>query len=286
MSWLSTQRLPRPHDPERLAVAWKRWTEKAERPNSADAVSLLDALFGNSPYLTETALRNPDFMSDLWQRGPDAIMAGLDSGLAAARGGDTPAHVAASLRRLKPQLALAVAVADIAGVWPLEKVTGQLSAFASGCLDALVEAMARRDPALAALTVLGVGKLGAGELNYSSDIDLILLYDRDHAAVAGDEQAPRHFVRAARDLVQLLSETVVGGYIFRTDLRLRPDPGSTPLALSVQAAELYYESVGQNWERAAMIKAHPVAGNRAIGAKFLAALKPYIWRKHLDFAAI
>ena len=83
-----------------------------------------------------------------------------------------------------------------------------------------------------------------------------------------------------------MSETSADGYIFRTDLRLRPDPGSTPLAMSVQAAELYYESVGQNWERAAMIKAHPVAGNRAVGEAFLADLTPYIWRKHLDFAAI
>ncbi len=131
-----------------------------------------------------------------------------------------------------------------------------------------------------------MGKLGAGELNYSSDIDLILLYDRDAPALAGNEQLSRHFVRAARLLVQLMSETSADGYIFRTDLRLRPDPGSTPLAMSVQAAELYYESVGQNWERAAMIKAHPVAGNEAVGAAFLADMTPYIWRKHLDFAAI
>src|SRR5258707_7103941 len=131
-----------------------------------------------------------------------------------------------------------------------------------------------------------MGKLGADELNYSSDIDLILLYDRDAPATRDNEQAPRHLVRAARLLVQLMSEASVDGYIFRTDLRLRPDPGSTPLAMSAQAAELYYESVGQNWERAAMIKAHPVAGNLGVGADFLAALRPYIWRRHLDFAAI
>ena len=119
-----------------------------------------------------------------------------------------------------------------------------------------------------------MGKLGAGELNYSSDIDLILLYDRDAPALAGNEQLSRHFVRVARMLVQLMSEASVDGYIFRTDLRLRPDPGSTPLAMSVQAAELYYESVGQNWERAAMIKAHPVAGNRGVGAEFLADAAP------------
>ena len=301
MSWLSTDRLPRPHDTERRDVAWTRWNEITARPDDPAQVALLDALFGNSPYLTETAIQNPTFMTDLWRRGPDAVRADLAAELAAvrstARDGAPPAAVATALRQLKRRVALAVAVADIAEAWSLEQVTGALSAFASGCLDALTASILLQlardgqlgigtDPEAAALTVLGMGKLGAGELNYSSDIDLILLYDRDAAALAGNDQLSRHFVRAARMLVQLMSETSADGYIFRTDLRLRPDPGSTPLAMSVQAAELYYESVGQNWERAAMIKAHPVAGNRAVGEAFLGYLTPYIWRKHLDFAAI
>ncbi|HEU5094884.1 MAG TPA: bifunctional [glutamine synthetase] adenylyltransferase/[glutamine synthetase]-adenylyl-L-tyrosine phosphorylase [Reyranella sp.] len=301
MSWLSTARLPRPHHAERLAVAWTRWDENAERPEDPAAVALLEALFGNSPYLTEAALKDPAFMADLWRGGPDASCAAVHDALASvrhrARDGADPAEVASGLRRLKRQIALAVATADIAGVWPLDRITGALSAFASGALDALVDAILMQlgrnsqldigcDPDAAAFTALGMGKLGAGELNYSSDIDLILLYDRDAPALAGNEQVPQQFVRAARLLVQLLSETSADGYIFRTDLRLRPDPGSTPLAMSVQAAELYYESVGQNWERAAMIKAHPVAGNRTVGESFLAELQPYIWRRHLDFAAI
>jgi glutamate-ammonia-ligase adenylyltransferase len=284
-----------------MNVAWTRWDELAARPGDAAESALLDALFGNSPYLTETALKSPTFMTDLWRHGPDAIRTDLDAQLdnvqIEARSGATPDAVAAKLRRLKRQVALNVAVADIAGVWRLDEVTGTLSAFASGCLDALVDSillqLARdgqlaigEDPKAAALTVLGMGKLGANELNYSSDIDLILLYDREAPALVGNEQVSRHFVRAARLLVQLMSETSADGYVFRTDLRLRPDPGSTPLAMSVQAAELYYESVGQNWERAAMIKAHPVAGSEAVGHAFLAGLTPYIWRKHLDFAAI
>ncbi len=282
-------------------MAWARWTDKAQRPSDPSEVALLDALFGNSPYLTETALQNPVFVTDLWRLGPETILDDLSSELRAAqnsaRDGMLPEAIATTLRRLKRHVALAVAVADIAEVWPLEKITGALSDFASGCLDALTDSIllqlsrdARIDlggnPEAAALTVLGMGKLGAGELNYSSDIDLILLYDRDAPAIAGNDQMPRHFVRCARLLVQLLSETSADGYIFRTDLRLRPDPGSTPLAMSIQAAELYYESVGQNWERAAMIKAHPVAGNRPVGEAFLADMRPYIWRKHLDFAAI
>ena len=301
MSWLSTARLPRPHDPERLAVAWKRWSETCNRPEDRDARALLEALFGNSPYLTETALQDPVFMTDVWRRGPDAIdgeiAAALDHFCIDARNGAPPATIAACLRRLKRRAALNIAVADIAGVWNLEQVTGALSRFASRCLAALVDAILLQlerdgqlalggDPERAAFTVLGMGKLGADELNYSSDIDIILLYDREAPALAGNEQLVRPFVRGARLLVQLMSEMAVDGYIFRTDLRLRPDPGSTPLALSVQAAELYYESVGQNWERAAMIKAHPVAGNLTVGRTFLDGLTPYIWRKHLDFAAI
>ncbi|MBS0518356.1 MAG: bifunctional [glutamine synthetase] adenylyltransferase/[glutamine synthetase]-adenylyl-L-tyrosine phosphorylase [Proteobacteria bacterium] len=301
MSWLSTTSLPQPHDRERQDVAWRRWEEKAPRPADAAAVALLDALFGNSPYLTETALKDPGFMADLWRAGPDAALATLtgelDEARRRARDAASPGDIAAHLRRLKRKVALAVAVADIAGSWPLDKITAALSDFASGALDALVDSLLLQlghggqldiggDPDAAAFTVLGMGKLGAGELNYSSDIDLILLYDREAPALAGNELVPQHFVRMARLLVQLLSETSVDGYLFRTDLRLRPDPGSTPLAMSVQAAELYYESVGQNWERAAMIKAHPVAGNRGVGEAFLGMLRPYIWRRHLDFAAI
>jgi glutamate-ammonia-ligase adenylyltransferase len=301
MSWLSTTNLPKAHDASRLGVAWTRWLEKAAKPECSSAVALLDAMFGNSPYLTESVLQSPEFATELCLRGPDALFDDIKSRLAAtqqtARTGDTVASVATALRRLKRRAALTIGVADIANAWPLEKITAALSEVASSCLQALIDAILLQfardgqlaigsDPELAAFTVLGMGKLGAGELNYSSDVDLILLYDRDAPALRDNEQASRHLVRAARLLVQLMSEASVDGYIFRTDLRLRPDPGSTPLAMSVQAAELYYESVGQNWERAAMIKAHPVAGNCFVGSEFLANLRPYIWRKHLDFAAI
>ncbi len=301
MSWLSTASLPQPHDTVRLAVAWTRWREKAAVPDAAGATALLDAVFGNSPYLTETALQNPDFVVELCRLGPDELLAQLATQLTAAkqaaRMDGTPQSIATTLRRLKRRAAFVIAMADISGTWPLARITQALSTFANDCLQALLDAillqLARdgqlsigKNPDDAFFTVLGMGKLGADELNYSSDIDLILLYDREAPAIGDNEQAPRHLVRAARLLVQLMSEASVDGYIFRTDLRLRPDPGSTPLAMSVQAAELYYESVGQNWERAAMIKAHPVAGNRAVGAEFLSALRPYIWRKHLDFAAI
>jgi glutamate-ammonia-ligase adenylyltransferase len=141
-------------------------------------------------------------------------------------------------------------------------------------------------PAHSGLIVLGMGKLGGGELNYSSDIDLILLYDPARAAPVARDILHGFFNRLARELVRILDERTADGYVFRTDLRLRPDPRSTPLVMSVAGALSYYESVGQNWERAALIKARPVAGDRIAGQRFLAELQPYIWRKHLDFAAI
>ncbi len=134
------------------------------------------------------------------------------------------------------------------------------------------------------LIVLGMGKLGARELNYSSDIDLIVLYDP--AAAYHEEEAGPIFVRLVRDLVRLLEERTADGYVFRTDLRLRPDPGATPPAVSLPAAIAYYESMGQNWERAAMSKARPIAGDRAAGEAFLADIRPFVWRRHLDFAMV
>ncbi|HER26888.1 MAG TPA: bifunctional [glutamine synthetase] adenylyltransferase/[glutamine synthetase]-adenylyl-L-tyrosine phosphorylase, partial [Rhodospirillales bacterium] len=136
------------------------------------------------------------------------------------------------------------------------------------------------------LVILGMGKLGGCELNYSSDVDLIVLFDPDAITTKDPDNLQTAFVRLTRNLVQLLEDKAVDGYVFRTDLRLRPDPAATPMAISVLAAETYYESIGQNWERAAMIKARPVAGDMAAGAAFLKWLTPFIWRKNLDFAAI
>ena len=134
--------------------------------------------------------------------------------------------------------------------------------------------------------ILGMGKFGAGELNYSSDIDLIVLFDREVARVMGDRDPTTVFVKLTKRLVHILQERTADGYVFRTDLRLRPDPGATNIAMSTDAALQYYESLGQNWERAALIKARPVAGDKQAGDAFLAELTPYIWRKYLDYAAI
>src|SRR5690606_23255986 len=134
--------------------------------------------------------------------------------------------------------------------------------------------------------LLAMGKLGASELNFSSDIDLISFVDPEASAVLDPADATDLFSRLTRRMVRILQDRTEHGYVFRTDLRLRPDPGSTPLAIPVGAALHYYEARGQNWERAAMIKARPVAGDIQAAETFLAELRPYVWRKYLDYAAI
>ena len=306
--------LPSPASDQRAALGLERWHDSAARLDDADVAvaarrmaedddgrRLLGALFGNSAYLTQCAVRDPGVMVGIFSRGPDAVVADVLDGLEAMRREalGSPA-VASRLRAAKRHVALAVAVADIAGAWPLDRVTGALSDFAEAALGCAAATLLRETAAAgvialadpgdperdSGLVVLGMGKLGARELNYSSDIDLVILYDHERMRATKPDELHNHMVRLARNLVRLMEERTAEGYVFRTDLRLRPDPGSTPPAISVLAAETYYESLGQNWERAAMIKARPVAGDRECGARFLDSLKPFIWRKNLDFAAI
>ncbi|MCC7280729.1 MAG: bifunctional [glutamine synthetase] adenylyltransferase/[glutamine synthetase]-adenylyl-L-tyrosine phosphorylase [Acetobacteraceae bacterium] len=260
---------------------------------------LVEALAGSAPHLAELIRREAASLAAMLTEGPEPAFAAILAGMAALGPATPRAGIEAGLRRAKRQGALVIAAADVAGIWDVPRVTEAISALAG---TALTQATAHllhgghasgrfrlpdpADPARGSgLIVLGMGKLGARELNYSSDVDLIILYDHEAGVYRGDDIQGAH-VRIARDLVRLMEERSAEGYVFRTDLRLRPDPAATPLALSTDAAAAYYGSLGQNWERAAMIKARPVAGDLAAGAAFLAELRPWIWRKHLDFAAI
>jgi len=263
--------------------------------------ALLAAIFGNSPFLSHCLLSEVAFTRDILTGGPEGSLKETQAALCQEIGTDTTTQAVMSLlRRARRRVALSVGIADITGCWPLETITGALSEFADNALQLAVshlllagqtageiEIADTNDPSHASgFIVLGMGKLGALELNYSSDIDLILLFDQDLVRYRGSRTPQQFFVRLARNLVRILEERTGEGHVFRTDLRLRPDPGSTPLVLSTLAAETYYESTGQNWERAAMIKARPVAGDRVAGDRFLEFLRPFIWRKNLDFAAI
>ena len=306
--------LPAAGDEGARALRWQQWLEAAEGEGEELAgfaraardtpaiAALLDGVFGHSPFLSKGAIADPGFARLLIEQGPDAGFAlALDAAHDRARlGEETQAEAMKRLRVAKRRAALTIALADIASVWPLEKLTGALSQFAAASLGAVCRHLLRAlhdGGRLAlpqpdspeegcALIVLGMGKLGGGELNYSSDVDVILLYDEERLGEAARARAGRLFAKLARDLVQIMEQRTVDGYVFRTDLRLRPDPGSTPPAVSVAAALRYYASQGRTWERAAMIKARPVAGDREAGEAFLEALRPFVWRRYLDFATI
>jgi glutamate-ammonia-ligase adenylyltransferase len=305
---LAAARLPRPFDAEAAAQLLARFAERGASERgfaaTAEGAALLGALGGHSTYLADLAVRESATLLRVVERGPDTAFALALDPLGRLDPGATRTQVGVLLRQAKRQAALIAGAADLAGLWPLDRVTGALSELADACTEAacaqlLREAQARGEIKLPAgpratpratargsgLVVLGMGKLGARELNYSSDIDLMVLYDPLAAAYDAD-RAGAIYVRIARDLVRLLDERTEEGYVFRTDLRLRPDPAATPLAVALPAAIVYYESMGQNWERAAMIKARPVAGDKALGEGFLREIRPFVWRRHLDFAAV
>jgi glutamate-ammonia-ligase adenylyltransferase len=256
------------------------------------------AALAHAPYLRRLILRRGDLLSALDEDWPDRQVHGA---LAVARaiGADPPPiEVAmAALRRAKDAVHLSVALADLARAWPLDRVTAALTAFADEAVRAALavaaqEARARgylhADGAKAGNPVPGffliaMGKMGACELNYSSDIDVSAFFDEEMFPAREPRVAA---VRMVAPFVRVLEEITADGYVFRTDLRLRPDPGSTPVAVPLASAEHYYQSLGQNWERAAFIKARIVAGDISCGTEFLQSLTPFIWRKHLDFAAV
>ncbi len=284
-------RSPRAFDTDRGAEA------RALLPDVApELAELLEGAGGSSPYLLSLMTRDSDWLAETLARKPEDA---FEAVLAATRALDGP-DLADGLRLAKRRVALLTGLCDLAGVWSLEEVTGALSDFADLAVDCAITAMVGAEirrgklPGVgedaigtsAGLSVLAMGKGGAGELNYSSDIDLICLFDEARFAPEDYAEARSAFIRATRKMAAMLSDPTGEGYVFRTDLRLRPDPSVTPVCLSMDAAENYYESVGRTWERAAYIKARACAGDIAAGEAFLQRLTPFVWRKHLDFAAI
>jgi len=259
----------------------------------------LEPVFAASPYLAGLARRNPARLADLLQSDPDARLDELLARTAAVAEGDLDA-ASANLRRLKAELHLLTALADLGGVWDLDAVTGALTRFADASVAAALTVAARGELAAGRLSRLGegregpvpgwfciaMGKQGAFELNYSSDIDISVFFDPERLPLAQGVEAQPFAVRLTQKLADLMQSKTDEGYVFRIDLRLRPDPSSTPPAVSTPAALDYYESVGQNWERAAFIKARACAGDLDAAEAFLGELKPFVWRKNLDFAAI
>ncbi|MFO0390196.1 MAG: bifunctional [glutamine synthetase] adenylyltransferase/[glutamine synthetase]-adenylyl-L-tyrosine phosphorylase [Alphaproteobacteria bacterium] len=288
----------------------QRWLELAEKPDNSGISDwmrksqhnpLLTRLFNHSPHLTKLALKTPSIIHGLAHSGAEAVFQDIIKGIALPEKLDNShKDLKLLLREAKNKAALLIACADITGSWPLDKVTSALTELAECSLritlDALLLLAHQRgeidlkdtaNPSKGSgIIILGMGKLGGYELNYSSDIDLIVFFERDSLPYKGRHNEQHFMTKLAHDMVQIMQERTAEGYVFRTDLRLRPDPASTPPAINTDAAYYYYESVGQNWERAAMIKARPVAGDMEAGKKFLDGLAPFMWRRNLDFAAI
>lgn len=303
--------LPSPFRQEESALGFQRWSERLEEFGERTAPlqeitsgegprRLLAAIFSQSPFLTDCVLKEVELFAQLVQEGPDSVFTMLKTAMAERPDGEDRAACMRRLRRIRRRAAMTIALADMTGVWGLEQVTGALTDLAIGLLGLafdflLLEGAQRKQLELADLqhpardcgyVALGMGKLGARELNFSSDVDLIVLYDPKRLPSITRQGPEALAQRLTRDLITLMSERTADGYGFRVDLRLRPDPGATPLAVPLNAALAYYESLGQNWERAAMIKARPVVGDLPMGRAFLKEIRPFIWRRSLDFLAI
>ncbi|MBV9118852.1 MAG: hypothetical protein JOY63_15955, partial [Acetobacteraceae bacterium] len=298
---------PRPYDVaaadrliERISETGPEMAALAAR---RDVAALLRALGGNSPFLSDLAVRETAALAELVSSGPNPILARTLAALRDTAPASGRARIATAMRQAKRVVSLVAAIADIGGIWSLEQVTGALSDLAEAALQLATAHLLRAAHQSGELRlpnpeapgegtgfiVLGMGKLGARELNYSSDVDLVLIHTPSagiHTSRTAGDACQAFMSRLGRALVGLMETRDAEGYVFRTDLRLRPDPGATPSVISLPAAITYYESMGQNWERAAMIKARPVAGDRAAGAAFLDAIRPFVWRRGLDFAAV
>ena len=263
--------------------------------------TVLSGIAVSSPYLFDLIRTDAARLIRLLECDPEAYLPRLieNTGHGVSAAADE-AEVMQRLRRMKSEAALLIALCDIGGVWPVMRVTAALTDIAVASVQSALRYLLRQEVARGRITaanldapednsglvVLAMGKMGAGELNYSSDIDLIVFFDPAAPTLAPDIEPQPFFVRVTQGLARLLQQRTGDGYVFRVDLRLRPDPASTQVAISTAAALHYYEREGRTWERAAMIKARPCAGDAKAGEALVAEIAPFVWRKHLDFAAL
>lgn len=274
---------------------------KTPLKNLKSCQSSLQSVFNAAPFLRDCASANLEwFDAALAKPASDTVADILAETAGVAAHNFDEKSLRAWLRKPKSRIALIAAVSEVSGATSAKDTTEWLALFADNCLDAALDFLVTErfeaqgvaiDPKLrparqSGLTILALGKHGGLELNYSSDIDIVAFYELSRSPIADNPRVGRIYEKIVRDLAAIMQERDETGYVFRTDLRLRPDPGSTPVAISTGAALAYYESRGQNWERAAWIKARPCAGDVVAGEQFLNELSPFIWRKHLDFATI
>jgi glutamate-ammonia-ligase adenylyltransferase len=286
----------RTHETLAPAAAEAGWGPVLEK-----AWPALEPVFAASPYLARLARRSPERLRGVLEAKPEARLDRLLAETASVADivGSLD-EVKVRLRELKADAHLLTALCDLGGVWDLDAVTAALTRFADLAAASALAAVAAAERAKGRLAAgpdpehgpipglfgLAMGKYGAFELNYSSDIDISLFWDPEALEVAEGVERQQFVNRVAQALTNVLSDRTVEGYVFRVDLRLRPDPAATPPVVPAPAALSYYETVGQNWERAAFIKARPSLGDLPRARAFLKELEPFVWRRSLDYAAI
>jgi glutamate-ammonia-ligase adenylyltransferase len=306
--FVSGPQLFAPEDASQRLAAWlddlppeQRGAVESVCHRFPQARAIVEGLAEASPFLFDLIRADPERALRVLGADPDRHIAELISALRAdvAEAADE-ATAMQLLRLMKAEAALLIALCDIGGVWPVMRVTAALTDVAVTATQCSVRYLLAQEAARgrivpvdrnapeqgSGLIVLAMGKMGAAELNYSSDIDLIVFYDVDANTLKGDIEPQPFFVRIAQGLARLMQQRTADGYVFRVDLRLRPDPASTPVAVSTASALGYYEREGRTWERAAMIKAYPCAGDEEAGQALLGEIAPFVWRRYLDFAAL
>jgi glutamate-ammonia-ligase adenylyltransferase len=296
--------------PDKAEQVWAGWLAELGQGQSGElaalfeypkARSILLGIIEHSPYLFDLIRSDAARLIRLLNGEPETQLASLietTSGEVFAAASEADAM--RLLRRMKSEAALLIALCDIGGVWPVMQVTAALTDLAVASVQAALRYVLRQETVRGRLApthperpeensglfALAMGKMGAGELNYSSDIDLIVFFEPEAPTLARDIEPQPFFVRVTQGMARLLQQRTADGYVFRVDLRLRPDPASTQVAISTDAALNYYEREGRTWERAAMIKARVCAGDLRAGEAMISELAPFVWRKHLDFAAL
>ncbi len=310
----------RGHRKEQAVAGADRLRDAARHAGKESLAAALDTpegrrffsfVMGNSPYLTRLVLRDLEFTQSLVTDSPEAVAASIRGDLANADPTMNRDRLMRFLRVQRSRVAVVAAVYDCFGVAGVMECAALLSDMADHAVRLAVshllqdrqrrgelapaanggggsdgDAGAEANVAKLGYFVLAMGKHGSRELNYSSDIDLVVLYDPDVVRYTGSRSLRDCFVRVTRDMARILQARTGDGYVFRTDLRLRPDASSTPPAITVDFAFDYYNTFGRTWERAALIKARPVAGDLDAGAAFLKRLSPFIWDDGLDFTSV
>ena len=278
---------------------------------AAEPCRRLLTVLGASPFLAGLLFRRPSFFAPLFAAGgldrskDEATM--LEELRRAIPSDSSFAELQRELRIYKAGEFLRIGGRDLCGLARLEEVTGELSALAAACLQRAFEVCDRQlradygaalldEGGEAEFTILGMGKFGGRELNFSSDIDLIYFYSSERGQTEGVADAlgqhrgrihlHQYFVKLAELITRALGQATEDGFVFRVDLRLRPEGNSGEMANSQRSAEVYYESWGQSWERAALLKARPVAGSLALGERLLKGLEPFVYRRFLDYGMI